>query len=339
MPFRFDMSLENLETRFAAAWPLEQWRGERTLVAVSGGADSTALLCWLARVGDAARLTVGHLNHGLRPEAADDARFVRELAESRGLAYVEGQADVAALAADAGDGIEAAAREARYSWLTNAAREIGARLVVTAHTADDQVETVLQRILRGTGIAGLTGIPRVRLLASGISLIRPWLEFERGELREYLGLLNQPWREDASNTSCAITRNRLRHELLPLLERDYNPGVRAAVLRLSALADDSRRIVDRRVDELWRVMQLDAQQWPTDLVRLPVERWSALPEEEHRELLIRVWQRAGWPLQAMTYEHWRQLAALWLAADTTLNLPSNVLAKKTAAGVELRRLG
>jgi len=333
------MSLEMLESRFARSWPPEQWRGERTLVAVSGGSDSTALLCWLARVGDAGRLTVGHLNHGLRPEAEDDARFVRELAESRGLAYVEGRADVASLATDAGDGIEAAAREARYTWLTNAAREIGARYVVTAHTANDQVETVLQRILRGTGIAGLAGIPRVRLLANDISLIRPWLEFERGELRGYLGMLNQPWREDASNTSRAMTRNRLRHELLPLLERDYNPDVRAALLRLSVLANDSRRIIDGRVDELWKTLQLEERPWPMDLVGLPVEHWSALPEEERRELLIRVWQRAGWPLQAMTNTHWRQLASLWSAADTTLNLPGNVLVKKTAAGVELRRLG
>jgi tRNA(Ile)-lysidine synthase len=333
------MRIDELESRFARAWPPEQWRGERTLVAVSGGSDSTALLCWMARVGDPARLTVGHLNHGLRSEAVDDARFVRELTESRGLAYVEGRADVAALAADGGDGIEAAAREARYTWLTNAAREIGARFVVTSHTADDQVETILQRILRGTGIAGLTGIPRVRLLANDISLIRPWLEFERGELRGYLGLLNQTWREDATNTSRVMTRNRLRHELLPFLERDFNPDVRAALLRLSALADDARRIIDRRVDELWTAMRLDERPCPTDLVRLPLEGCSTLPEEERRELLIRVWQRAGWPLQAMTHAHWWQLAALWSAADTTLNLPGNVLAKKTTAGVELRRLG
>lgn len=333
------MSFEGLESRFARAWPPEQWRGERTLVAVSGGSDSTALLCWLARVGDASHLTVGHLNHGLRPDADADARFVRELAESRGLTYVEGRADVARLAADAGDGIEAAAREARYTWLTHTAREIGARFVVTAHTADDQVETVLQRILRGTGIAGLAGIPRVRLLADGISLVRPWLEFHRGELREYLALLDQPWCEDASNTSRAMTRNRLRHELLPLLERDYNPDVRAALFRLCVLADDARRIIDRRVEELWTAMQLDEKPWSTELVSLPLAYCSTQPEEERRELLIRVWQRAGWPLQAMTHTHWRQLASLWSAADTTLNLPGNVLAKKTAAGVELRRLG
>ncbi len=285
------------------------------------------------------RLTVGHLHHGLRPEADDDARFVCELAKSRELAYIEGRADVAALAAGTGDGIEAAARAARYAWLANAAREIGARYVVTAHTADDQVETILQRLLRGTGIAGLAGIPRVRLLADGISLVRPWLEFRRAELQEYLRLLNQPWCEDSSNQSRAMTRNRLRHELLPLLEREFNPDVRAALLRLGSLADDTRRIIDRRVDEHWTELKLDKRSWPTDVVTLPLGFCSTLTDEVRRELLLRVWQNASWPLQAMTYEHWRQLSALCSAEEATLNLPGNVLAKKTAAGVELRRLG
>jgi tRNA(Ile)-lysidine synthase len=332
------MSLETLETRFATAWPPTQWRRERLLIAVSGGSDSTALLCWLARVGDPDRLTVGHLHHGLRHEADDDALFVRELAQSRGLAYVEGRADVAALAANTGDGIEAAAREARYTWLTNTARKIGARYVVTAHTADDQVETILQRILRGTGIAGLAGIPRVRLLANDITLIRPLLEYNRAELQQYLGLLGQAWREDASNTSRAMTRNRLRHELIPQLEREYNPDVRAALLRLSSLAEDARRIIDRRLDELWSALQFEERRWPTDLVNLPLELCTTLPTEDRRELLLRIWQRAGWPMQAMTRAHWMQLSALWSDQDTTLNLPGNVLAKKTAAGVELRRL-
>lgn len=111
------------------------------------------------------------------------------------------------------------------------------------------------------------------------------------------------------------------------------------MLRLSTLANDARRIIERRVDKLWTQLELEKSFWPTNQVHLPLEQWSALPVEERRELLIRVWQRADWPLQAMTHDHWRQLAALWSAADTTLNLPGNVLAKKTAAGVELRRLG
>jgi tRNA(Ile)-lysidine synthase len=333
------MSLETLGSRFDRAWPREQWRGERVLVAVSGGSDSTALLRWLAQVGDVDRLTVGHLNHGLRPAAADDARFVRELAESLGLAYIEGCAAVSAFADSMRDGIEAAARTARYEWLKSAASEIGARFVVTAHTADDQVETILQRILRGTGVAGLAGIPRVRLLAPDITLIRPWLEFTRDDLQKYLRLLGQTWREDSTNTSRAMTRNRLRHELLPLLEHEYNTEVRAALLRLSALAGDARQIIDRRLDGIWSTLRLDEQHWQTSEVKLPLECISELPEEDRRELLIRIWQRAGWSLQAMTYDHWRQLAALWSSLDAALNLPGNVLAKKTAAGVELRRLG
>jgi tRNA(Ile)-lysidine synthase len=339
MRLRPKMPLDDLEKRFAVAWPPEDWQHERILVAASGGSDSTALLCWLARAGDPQRLTVGHLHHGLRSEADEDALFVRELAKQYQLAFAEGRADVAGLANLAGDGIEAAAREARYAWLTKTAREIGARYVVTAHTADDQVETILQRILRGTGIAGLVGIPRVRLLADGISLMRPWLDFHRAELQDYLHLLNQSWREDASNQSRAMTRNRLRHELLPLLEREYNADIRAALLRLVSLADDARKIIDRRVDELWSELGLEDRSWPTEAVTLPLAELSKLPNEERVELLIRLWQRANWPLQSMTRAHWQQLQALWLGPDLTLNLPGNVLAKKTTAGVELRRLG
>src|SRR5262249_48782964 len=140
------------------------------------------------------------------------------------------------LTATASDGVEAAARQARYEFLAKTAHECGARYIATAHTADDQVETILFNVLRGTGLAGLAGIPRMRTLNESTTLIRPLLDFKRSEIISYLATLNQPYRDDETNQLLDYTRNRIRHDLIPILERDYNPRVRESLLRLAQAA-------------------------------------------------------------------------------------------------------
>src|SRR5205823_11908216 len=133
--------------------------------------------------------------------------------------------DVAAVAQGSGRGIEETARDERYRFLEVTAVAIGCRAIATAHTADDQAETILHHVLRGTGLAGLRGIPRARELASGITLIRPLLDLERSVVLDYLAKIGQDFRDDASNRDEAYTRNRIRHQLLPLLAREYNPHI------------------------------------------------------------------------------------------------------------------
>lgn len=223
--------------------------GEHALIGVSGGADSVALLAALRERAPVlkVRLTVAHLNHGLRGRAAaEDAAFVRDLAAQWGLPCVIGQARVRTRAKNKGISIEMAARETRYAFLERVARRVRADVVVTAHTADDQAETVLLKLARGAGPDGLGGMRAVRTLPSGTRHVRPMLETSRREIEAYLKKNGIPWREDASNLDADPLRNRVRHDVLPMLESVLNPQIRAALTRTADIC---------RADTAW----LDAQ--------------------------------------------------------------------------------
>jgi tRNA(Ile)-lysidine synthase len=319
--------------RLAESWPPADWREVRVLVAVSGGADSVALLRGLRELaaGDASRLLVGHFHHGLRPDADDDEQFVVELARQLGLACELGRADVRSLAGEQGDGLEAAARHARHEFLHAAAHRHGARFIATAHTADDQAETILHRILRGTGLAGLAGIPRTRAIDPGLVLIRPMLPVRRAEVLEYLRQLRQAYREDCSNSDLRFTRNRLRHELLPLLASEFNPQVREALLRLGQLAGEAHAVlgesVARGLSNIRTVID-------PDTVEIDVGRASSLLRYALRELFVEIWKQQCWPLQAMGYDQWERLADMISKGQPSADvLPGNIEARLTTQQV------
>ena len=211
-----------------------QLRGKRVLVAASGGADSTALALALKNLG--CEIALAHVHHGLRGKAADaDARFVAVLAEKIGAPFFLGRVDVRAEAKKTGESLEMAARRVRRDFLVATARREQIRFVATGHTADDQAETVLLRIARGTSVAGLAGIPYVSK-QGGIAFVRPLRDATRAQVVAFLKSRKQRWREDASNAEDFALRNRVRHEILPLLEKRLNPGVRQALLRLADIA-------------------------------------------------------------------------------------------------------
>src|ERR1700686_3515014 len=209
--------------------------GDRIGLGVSGGADSVAMLRIFAelRIHLGVAILVLHFNHQLRgTEADEDERFVKALAEEFHLEFESGRADVAGEARLHGWNVEDAARRLRYQFFASVAEARGLNRVAVAHTADDQAETVLSHLLRGTGLTGLAGIYPVAGL-----IICPLLELGREELREFLSDLGQPWREDATNQDTSRTRARIRHQLIPILLRDFDP---AAVTRLSRLATHAR---------------------------------------------------------------------------------------------------
>jgi len=216
-------------------------RGARVLAAVSGGADSVALAWLLAALAERGTIElagIAHLNHQLRGAEADaDEAFCQALAQRIGVPCRSTRADVARLAASGRESIEAAARRARYAWLAEARRDLDADFIATGHTLDDQAETVLLRLLRGAGTRGLSGIRVVRG-----AIIRPLLDCRRRDVRAFLVAGQQTFREDASNADVTIPRNRLRHELLPVIDR-LAPGGLDALARTAALAVDDEEFL------------------------------------------------------------------------------------------------
>jgi len=224
--------------------------GERLGVAVSGGADSVALVRLLDGLkGEMGiRLAVLHFQHRLRgAESAGDERFVEELAKELGLEFVRDEADVAGWAEREGVNLEEAGRRLRTEFFERAVREGGVTRVATAHTADDQAETVLAHLLRGSGLAGLAGIHPV----AGV-VVRPLLEARRAELREWLKGIGQTWREDSTNADTTRLRARVRAELVPLVERDYQPRITEQLCRLAELAREEEEFAAGLVEARFR---------------------------------------------------------------------------------------
>lgn len=215
--------------------------GDRIVVAASGGPDSTALLhlLFLLSAETGWQLAVAHANHGFRPgESAREAEFVRGQAEKRGLPFFYRELDVPGYLKREGGNPQDAARLLRYDFLTAAAKSWGTGIIALAHHADDQAETVLMRIFRGTGVSGLTGMSLVQE-RDGLKLVRPLLRMGKQQLIGELERLQEAYVTDSSNAKTAYTRNRIRLETLPLLS-SYNPSVVHALNRLSevATADD-----------------------------------------------------------------------------------------------------
>jgi tRNA(Ile)-lysidine synthase len=333
------IELTGLESRLAVEWPPSDWVEVTVILAVSGGPDSVALLRAMAilKTGGAGRMLAAHFNHRLRGhEASEDEAFVLELCNRLGVPCQVGYPPDDWQSARAGDGLEALARKSRYDFLQWTASRLGARYVVTAHTADDQAETILHRILRGTGITGLAGMSRARPLGPACTLIRPLLRFRRAELLDYLDRLGQPYRRDSSNADLRFTRNRIRHQLLPQVAQAFNPNVVDAVLRLGLLAGEVKDLVDGIVGDL---LDRYVAFHPSGVVGIDAPGFGDQPRYVLRELLIAVWRRQGWPLQSMGFAEWEDLALMLLASSqiatsppTKRVFPGNVLAE-SAGGV------
>jgi tRNA(Ile)-lysidine synthase len=221
--------------------------GDRVGVAVSAGADSVALLLLLIDLREklALTLSVTHFNHKLRGRAADaDEKFVSDLAAKYELPFHAGTADVNAIAKRDNANVEETARRARYAFFAQVAKEYNLNKIAVAHTADDQAETVLAHILRGTGITGLGGIhPQVG------KVIRPLLQASRADLRLYLKSRGQSWREDATNSDTTKMRARIRKKLIPLLKKEFQPRVVEHLAALSGHARQDDALLERLAQE------------------------------------------------------------------------------------------
>ncbi len=314
-----------------AAWWQELSIGAtRVLVGVSGGADSVGLL--RALVGDGGipgvRFVVGHVDHGLRGDASRaDATWVEELAEGLGLEHDVASVDLA------GKTSEEAARKCRYTALQQLAERHDCDAIAVAHTRDDQVETVLHHLLRGTGLKGLAGMAGRQSLRNDLELLRPFLDVGREDIEQWLRSMDQSWREDVSNTQTHWTRNRIRHGLLPMLEREYNPQVRQALLRVSRLSLEAVGIIGEAVESVWDACVIE--QTPL-VVRLCAETLGQATGPVVRAVLMELWCRQGWPRQAMSFSHWLALGEV-VTAGTAIDLPGGITARRNGPVIRIER--
>lgn len=279
---------------------------------------------------------VVHINHQLRGiESDQDADWVSKLCCELRVPCEIVAANVTEHANRRGIGIEEAARDVRYSALTKFAEACGCTTIALAHTADDQAETVLHHILRGTGLTGLRGMPTSRPLSGRVRLIRPLLTVTRSDVESFLRSLIQGFREDRTNRDTSLTRNFLRHELLPLLEERVNSQVREHLLRLSRQVAESQEIVQAQADQLLDAVLLDES--PT-CVRLQFEPFAKQHRHLVREAFVRLWSRRDWPRQGMTFSHWDALAEFAQNDELkSLNLPGGLTCRRRGRMMVIER--
>ncbi len=300
--------------------------GGKLVVAVSGGPDSVCLVHILARLQKELKVSlhVAHLNHQLRgAESEADAQYVSDLSRQLGIpATIEGR-EVKGYQKQQHLSLEEAAREVRYSFLAEVAKAIGTNLVAVGHTRDDHIETILMHLIRGTGTRGLKGLQpstEWKSKTASITIIRPLLEVSREETEDYCQSHGLKPRTDASNISLSPLRNRIRHQLLPLLE-SYNPGIAQALLRTAQIAGDDIAFLDKEAARLWDEV---AQEQGKTIV-LDKKRFDRLPPALKRYLLRAAVERRLGSAKDIEMRHIEEMmSALDKAAGKRLSLPGGL---------------
>jgi len=308
--------------------------GETVLAAVSGGPDSVCLLDQLVQLSTELGISVGiaHLHHGLRAAEADlDADFVRSLAGVYDLPFYYEKTDVRATAKKEGLSIEEAGRMQRYSFLNKAADSGGYSRIALGHNSDDNAELFLMNLLRGSGPAGLKGMARMRG-----NIIRPLLDTKREAILRYLFENALSYREDASNADPVFLRNKIRHELLPLLETKYNPAIRDNVKRMADIFGSEEKWLEELVDNAIKRLTRPSG---TDETVLCLSGLKALHTAPLRRVLRRVIETCKGDLRGIAYSHMDAAVRLVHSPRQTawLDLPARIRLEKSGPHLHVRR--
>ena len=299
-------------------------RGHTVLVAVSGGADSMALLhmLWQLREPLALQLCVAHLNHQMRPNATEDARFVETTARHLGIRCICDTRDVPTYQRQHKLSPEDAARQLRYAFLRATATQLGADRIAVGHTADDQAETVLLHLLRGSGLRGLCGIPPVRG-----PIVRPLMHVSRADIMDYVRTHRLLFREDPSNDQRQYTRNRIRLDLLPALRQHYNPRLLQTLCRTAQLLADDEAALQTMAHQHFLAARLAAT---SGAMALQIAVLTSLPLALQRRVLREALTEVMGGLQGVTATHIAAIVALLRsgAGNQRLTLPQGVVVER-----------
>ncbi len=324
----------------------------RVLVAVSGGADSVSLLLGLWLLRDELQITLhaAHLNHQLRGAESDaDAAWVEDFCRLKSIPCHIGRESIAEAPQLAKLGLEGTARLVRRHFLQRIAAEQHCAGIAVAHTADDQAETILHHIIRGTGLAGLRGMHADEVLNEGtrglgtdagsvrhggVPLVRPLLHVERQLLVRFLAEQEQSYRTDSTNTDTTLTRNRIRHELLPLLAREFNPQIQQALIRLGQQAQEIYADELLLAEGLLREVLIEAA---PEHCRLRCGPLREQPPQRIRECFVLLWRQLGWPRRQMGFADWQRLVDVVGSETSTVMLPGRVTAQRREGLLMLTR--
>ncbi|MDD5153476.1 MAG: tRNA lysidine(34) synthetase TilS [Desulfovibrionales bacterium] len=283
--------------------------GDNVVAAVSGGPDSVALLHLLCELRETSplNLSIAHFDHGLRGrESAEDAIFVGNLAEELGLPFHTGQGNALALKEKEGLSLEEACRELRYKFLREAAEKTGARRVALGHTADDQAEEFLLRLIRGAGARGLSGMPFIR---EGI-FIRPLLEASRADILSYLTANKFSFRIDSSNEARGFLRNRIRHDLLPMLETNFNPRIRRILLQTASILREDETLLASMAEEAWTGLAKLEEGPEGRVIALDLRRYQEIPRPIQMRVMQKGLELSGTRLKDIGFRHLESIQSL-----------------------------
>ena len=291
----------------SANWATHRWRDVGIVIGCSGGADSVALLRLMAELRTQGNnlprgfLIAAHYNHALRgSESDDDQQFVQKLAKDLGLRFQTTRSQ-------SEETSEAVLRSMRMQFLTDTAHASGARYIAVAHSADDNAETVLHHLLRGTGPAGLTGINHTRSIGTDLVLYRPLITASRLEIRTALKEVEQPWREDSSNQQLHYQRNWIRHELIPTIEHRY-PHAVDAINRAVSGQREWRSLVDHLAQTWLDRHRIEHRCTGVQQNEVPLKRDHSTDRVVIISAMQNLWTNMKWARGAMARNHWCRLA-------------------------------
>jgi len=301
---------------------------DRILLGISGGPDSVSLLSLISNINRAgniySELSIAHLNHLLRgAESEQDEQFVKNIAKRFNLSIVVERKDIKKIAQKRKLSLEETARGERYKFLETAAKKVGANIIVVGHTADDNAETILHRIIRGTGILGLNGMrPKRRLNSlSMMTLVRPLLFSWREDIIAYLKETNLSYRCDSTNLEKDKFRNRIRMELIPILEKGYNTGVKESLIRLGEVATQNYDFLKSQAEGLFEKIFLNGERVGKSFkeVILDIPSLKKVPTVLQQMIIREAMVRLDIPLKEFGYKQYEDILDLIGSEKTSIN--------------------